>query len=745
MKTLILDNYDSFTYNLYQYCAELKGNPVVFRNNALKLKDIGGGGYTHIIISPGPGSPDKKGDFGICGNVIKRFAGKLPILGVCLGHQGIIHEFGGRIIRAPVPVHGKRSLIIVNNKNPLFHGLPETIEAMRYHSLVGDSRKIPDEFKIIAETKEDKLIMGITHKTLPLFGVQFHPESIGTPEGKKILQNFLKIKMPAAEDIFYKMAGGKMNEKEMEKILREMAQRGESVSEIIGFAAGMRKYAKKLPIRSRDLMDTCGTGGSGLPRMNISTTATFVLAALNVKIAKHGNRAASGRCGSFDLLEELGVNINMPTGAIAAAVEKIGIGFIFAPAFHPAMKFIAPVRKKLGIRTIFNLLGPLTNPAKPKYHLLGINSVETAGKIIRAMKDLGYTRAMVVSGEDGLDDVTLCGKTHIFELNRGKIRAFDFTPEQIGLKCVKNFKNIAGGNTEKNAELFIKLLKAKAPADLQNLLYLNAGFGLVIRGFARDVAAGFKMARQIVTSGKAYEKFIEYKNFSRRFLPFVRAINGKKIVVIAEVKRASPSHGKFPIKSVEKLVRAYEKNGAAAISVVTEPKLFNGSLKLLQEVRGYTRLPILRKDFIKKAEQIDESAKLGADAILLIAKILTKVQLKKFSERALSKNIVPVIEIHNENDLKKIAGITHAIIGINNRDLKTFKTNVNHAKSLLRKIRKIAEFKNAPIIIESGFFKPEELKQYKNAASAALIGTALLTSKNPSKTLTQFIHAGSSK
>lgn len=756
MKTLILDNYDSFTYNLYQYCAELGGNPVVFRNNELSLKDIERDNYTHIIISPGPGSPKNKKDFGICGDVIKKFASKIPILGVCLGHQGIIHFLGGRVIRAPIPVHGKRSLVKINNKNPLFKNLPEEIEVMRYHSLIGDGSKIPAELSVIAETK-DKLVMAVAHKSYPLFGVQFHPESIGTHEGKQILRNFLDIQMPAAgmtekeaEKTFRKMVGGKMSEKEMGEILLEMAQRGETVLEIIGFANGMRKYAKKLPIKNRDLMDTCGTGGSGLPRMNISTAVAFVLASCGIKIAKHGNRAASGRCGSFDLLEELGVNINMPAHAIADAIEKIGIGFIFAPAFHPAMKLIAPVRKKLGIKTIFNLLGPLTNPAKPKYHLLGTTSVEIAGKMIEAMKGLGYERAMVVSGEDGLDDVTLCGKTHIFELNRGKIREFDFMPEQIGIKRVENFKQISGGNIKKNAELFMKLLKAKASTDLQNLLYLNAGFGFVARGFARNIAEGFKMAQKAIKSGKAYGKFIEYRDFSRRFLPFVNAVGGvggksKKIAVIAEIKLRSPSFGKFPIKSIKKLVRIYEKNGASAISVVTEPKLFDGSLELLQKVRSLTQLPILRKDFIKKAEQIDESAKLGANAILLIAKILTKKQLQNFSQRALNKNIVPVIEIHDENDFKKISGIKNAVIGINNRNLKTFETNVNHAKNLLGKIRGNAELKDLAVIIESGFFKPEELKQYKSFASAALIGTALLTSKNPSKLLTQFIHAGSSK
>lgn len=190
MKTLIIDNYDSFTYNLFQFCAEIGGNPHVKRNDGITLADIAAGKFTHIIISPGPGTPEKKRDFGICSAVIKKLAGKIPILGVCLGHQGIIYAFGGRIKKAPVPVHGKQSLIKIDISHLLFKRLPAEIEAMRYHSLIGETKTLPKELCVIAETK-DGLIMGVSHKTLPLYGVQFHPESIGTPFGKQILKNFL--------------------------------------------------------------------------------------------------------------------------------------------------------------------------------------------------------------------------------------------------------------------------------------------------------------------------------------------------------------------------------------------------------------------------------------------------------------------------------------------------------------------------------------------------------------------------
>lgn len=524
MKTLIIDNFDSFTYNLYQYLAELGADPEVHRNNELSIRDIAERGYTHIVISPGPGSPDNKKDFGICSDVIKKCAGTIPILGVCLGHQGIIHTLGGNIIRAPKPVHGKRSLIRIKNSHRLFRGLPSLIEAMRYHSLIGDRRTIPTELEIIAETEADHLVMAVAHKKLPLYGVQFHPESIGTPVGKQILKNFLNIGRSEmtekkAGQLLDNMVSGKFSEEAMGEILNKMAARGETIEEIEGYAKAMRKHAVKLPFSKRQpLMDTCGTGGSGLPRMNVSTANAFVLAAGGVAIAKHGNKAASGRCGSFDLLEALGVTINLGPQEIVRAIDALGIGFIFAPLFHPAMKIIAPVRKNLKIRTIFNMLGPLTNPAKPQYHLLGASSPEIAEKLIMAMKKLDYTGAAVVSGEDGLDEITLTGKTTIFELKKGKIRHYEFSPEAVGIPRVKSFKSIAGGDRKKNAHLFLKLLRGKAPPALQNLLLINAAFGFLVRGKVKTVKAGLLRAKKIIASGAAYKKFLAYKQFSHASL-----------------------------------------------------------------------------------------------------------------------------------------------------------------------------------------------------------------------------------
>lgn len=192
MSLLIIDNFDSFTYNIYQYCAQLGVVADVIKNNERTATQIHNNKYTHIIISPGPGSPDVLKDVGVCSEVIRTFT-ETPILGICLGHQGIVHELGGNVIRAPKPMHGKTCRVTLDTTSVLFKGMPESIEVMRYHSLLAEENSLPKELRVTSRTTEDGLIMGIEHTSRPLWGVQFHPESIGTPEGISILKNFLSL------------------------------------------------------------------------------------------------------------------------------------------------------------------------------------------------------------------------------------------------------------------------------------------------------------------------------------------------------------------------------------------------------------------------------------------------------------------------------------------------------------------------------------------------------------------------
>jgi anthranilate synthase component 2 len=200
MKIVILDNYDSFTYNLYQYLAELDSKPLVFRNDQLSFEDFHALRPDRIVISPGPGNPENPQYFGICRRVILEMGPQIPILGVCLGHQGIVSAFGGRVVRAPQPMHGKTSIVYHNNKG-ILKGLRNGFEVMRYHSLVGEKETMPDCLEVTAKTWDD-VIMGVQHKTYPIYGIQFHPESIGTPVGKRILRKFLDVKVvPAAAEL----------------------------------------------------------------------------------------------------------------------------------------------------------------------------------------------------------------------------------------------------------------------------------------------------------------------------------------------------------------------------------------------------------------------------------------------------------------------------------------------------------------------------------------------------------------
>ena len=338
---LLIDNYDSFTYNLAQYLGELGAEITVKRNDAITLEEIAALSPSHMIISPGPGVPDQAG---ITLSLIERFASRIPILGVCLGHQAIGQAFGGRVIRADQLVHGKVSSILHKGKG-IFCDLPSPFVATRYHSLVV-SEDLPDCLEVTARTPEGEM-MGLRHKEYPTFGVQFHPESILTRHGHLLLRNFLDQsfeKMEEESESFYGdgsitikgavakvIEGQNLSEMEAEAAMTQIMEglatpaqigafltalrvKGETVSEITGCARAMRKSAITVqPKLAGTLVDTCGTGGDGSGTFNISTTAAFVVAGAGQAVAKHGNRSISSKSGSADVLEALGVNFDFNT------------------------------------------------------------------------------------------------------------------------------------------------------------------------------------------------------------------------------------------------------------------------------------------------------------------------------------------------------------------------------------------------------------------------------------------------
>jgi anthranilate phosphoribosyltransferase len=287
--------------------------------------------------------------------------------------------------------------------------------------------------------------------------------------------------------------------------------KGETVEEIAGFARTMRSKALRVSI-SETVVDTCGTGGDGKGTFNISTTAAFVVAACGLKVAKHGNRAMSSQCGSADVLEALGVKIDLNPEQVQKCLEKVGIGFMLAPVFHPAMKFAAAPRKEVGIRTVFNILGPLTNPARAKAQVLGVPKKDLTEKMAAVLKMLDCQHALVVHGEDGLDEITVTGKTFIAELKDGKIRNYEITPEEVGLSRAAA-ETLKGGTAEGNAELLRSILSGRRGAQ-RDIVLMNAAAALIAGDKTVSFKEGIALANAAIDSGNALQKLEEFIVFS---------------------------------------------------------------------------------------------------------------------------------------------------------------------------------------------------------------------------------------
>jgi len=283
-----------------------------------------------------------------------------------------------------------------------------------------------------------------------------------------------------------------------------LRMKGETVDEITGAARVMREKALKVKTRASVVVDTCGTGGDESFTFNISTAAAFVAAGAGLTVAKHGNRSISSKSGSADVLKSLGVNIEAEVQRVEECLDNIGIGFLFAPMMHGAMKHAAPVRREIGIRTIFNILGPLTNPAGAQYQVLGVYRSELTEVLANVLKNLGSTRAFVVSGNDGLDEMTLTSETKVSELKDGKVNTYSIKPEEFGMTRCKLFE-LQGGEPDDNARIISAILKGdKGPK--RDVVVLNAAAAIVASGMAKDIKEGIKLAEEAIDSGKALEK-----------------------------------------------------------------------------------------------------------------------------------------------------------------------------------------------------------------------------------------------
>ncbi len=320
-----------------------------------------------------------------------------------------------------------------------------------------------------------------------------------------------------AQAAMEELLSGRASDAEIVSLLAALRAKGETVDELVGFATAMRRHA--LPIFDSDrrppgtLVDTCGTGGDAKGTFNISTAAAFVVAGAGVRVAKHGNRSFSSRCGSADALEALGVNLAVPLERIGAAIEQVGIGFLFAPAVHTAMKHAAAARRQLGGRTVFNLLGPLTNPAGASAQVLGVFAAALTEPLASALGELGVERAYVVHGADGLDEISLGSETHVAEARNGTVRSYRVAPEDFGLARAP-LAALAGGDAAENARIIRRVLEGE-PGPRREIVLANAAAALVAAGLAEGFLEGARIATQSIDSGGARAKLDQLVAFTR--------------------------------------------------------------------------------------------------------------------------------------------------------------------------------------------------------------------------------------
>lgn len=540
---LLIDNYDSFTYNLYQYIGELYHDIQVVRNDEITIEQIEAMQPQALILSPGPGYPK---DAGITMDAIRHFNGKIPMLGVCLGHQSICEAFGGTIVRAAHLMHGKASQMVLDMTSPIFAGLPKTVSCGRYHSLIAQESDFPECLKVTARD-ENGQIMALQHRETQTYGVQFHPESLLTGDGKRMLANFLNlipgvsVPLPPiveerpktelkkyiakvtdgndltqeeAQDAMDMIMSGSATNAQIAGLLVALRMKGETIDEITGFAKGMRGKAKHIT-GCEESIEIVGTGGDLASSFNISTTSSFVISAAGMPVAKHGNRSVSSKSGAADVLESLGVKIQSTPEQAKASIQEIGISFLFAQSYHGAMKYVAPARKELGIRTVFNVLGPLTNPASTNYILLGVYDKALLPVMARVLLGLGIKSAMIVYGNDRLDEVSISDKTSVAEVRDGKITEYEIAPEDFGFPRASK-EEIVGGIADENAKITRGILDGSIRGAKRNIVLMNAGCALYVSGKAATIADGIRLAEQQIDNGKALEKLHELVAFTNQ-------------------------------------------------------------------------------------------------------------------------------------------------------------------------------------------------------------------------------------
>ncbi len=594
-------------------------------------------------------------------------------------------------------------------------------------------------------------------------------------------------------------------------LLGALRVRGESVEELVGAALAVREVAVRVPSRGV-VVDTCGTGGDAQGTFNVSTAAALVASACGVTVAKHGNRSVSSRCGSADVLEAMGARLDLNVPTLSALLEQTRLAFLFAPAHHPAFKRVANLRRELSVRTVFNLIGPLANPAGAQRQVLGVFDPKLAPLMADVLLELGAEHALVVHGE-GLDEISVSGPTVVEEVRDGLRRRLIITPEALGLER-HPMDSLRGGDAAVNAALILSVLGG-AKGGPRDAVLANTAAALLVGGQVSELREGVVRAAEVIDSGAArahLERFLrvqrgdgtmldaivsrlpttdraggdhsaqlpalhsqaiakardaeinhagvaravqrhtrdhetrhagseapaaphlqaaaerrgnglEQRDFAHhqdgpgRFFSMLSSVGGPARL-IAEVKRRSPSAGPIAeIPDAAAYARDCVAKGAAAISVLTNEADFGGSLNDLHAVCAALEVPVLRKEFIVDPRQLDEAAAAGADAVLLIVAVLGS-GLRAMLEATRHRGLDALVEVHDETELARALDAGATVIGINNRDLRTFQVDLSVSERLVTRVPT-----GVKVIAESGVRSQADLERLRRAGlSNFLVG-----------------------
>ena len=518
---LLLDNFDSFTYNLADQLRASGHNVVIYRNHvpAQTLIDrLATMDNPVLMLSPGPGTPSEAG---CMPELLTRVRGTLPVIGICLGHQAIVEAYGGYVGQAGEILHGKASSIEHDGQG-MFSGLANPLPVARYHSLVGSD--IPAGLTVNAHF--NGMVMAVRHDTDRVCGFQFHPESILTTQGARLLEQTLAwaltrqqpqnaiqpileklygaqtLSREESHQLFSAVVRGELKPEQLAAALVSMKVRGEQPVEIAGAASALLEDAAPFPRPDYPFADIVGTGGDGSNSINISTASAFVAAALGLKVAKHGNRSVSSRSGSSDLLAAFGINLDMSAEASREALDDLGVCFLFAPKYHTGFRHAMPVRQQLKTRTLFNVLGPLINPAHPPLALIGVYSPELVLPIAETLRVLGYKRAAVVHS-GGMDEVSLHAPTFVAELHNDEITSYQLTAEDFGLAPYQQ-EELAGGTPEENRDILTRLLQGKGERAHEAAVAANVAMLMRLHG-KEDLKANVQQVLTVLHNGGAYD------------------------------------------------------------------------------------------------------------------------------------------------------------------------------------------------------------------------------------------------